>query len=100
VIWCARCGGALSNRGADRGADRGTDRGTDRGAAPAVDGDAPPAVDGDAAPAAARGGHEACAAALALEPPRFCPRCRRRMKVQVLPTGWVATCVEHGRTQG
>jgi len=41
-------------------------------------------------------GHPACRAARALEPPRFCPRCRRRMKVQVLPAGWRAVCVEHG----
>jgi hypothetical protein len=40
--------------------------------------------------------HEACAVARMLEPPRFCPACRRRMKVQVLPAGWVATCVAHG----
>jgi hypothetical protein len=40
--------------------------------------------------------HAGCVAARALEPPRFCGRCRRRMKVQVLPAGWVATCVEHG----
>jgi hypothetical protein len=42
--------------------------------------------------------HTACAAARDLEPPRFCPRCRRRMKVQVVPAGWTATCVEHGVT--
>ncbi|GAA2603326.1 hypothetical protein GCM10010399_37840 [Dactylosporangium fulvum] len=42
------------------------------------------------------GSHAACAAARTLEPPRFCPRCRRRMKVQVLPQGWSAACVEHG----
>jgi hypothetical protein len=42
--------------------------------------------------------HTACAAARQLEPPRFCPECRRRMKVQVVPTGWSATCVEHGIT--
>jgi hypothetical protein len=46
--------------------------------------------------ALADGGHEACAAARVLEPPRYCGRCRRRMKVQVLPAGWRATCVEHG----
>jgi hypothetical protein len=40
--------------------------------------------------------HSACRAARELEPPRFCPVCRRRMKVQVVPTGWAATCVEHG----
>lgn len=46
------------------------------------------------------GSHEACAAARALEPPRYCPRCRRRMKVQVLPAGWRAACVAHGETSG
>ena len=40
--------------------------------------------------------HEACGAHLELEPPRFCTACRRRMKVQVTPRGWSATCVEHG----
>jgi RecJ-like exonuclease len=40
--------------------------------------------------------HAACAARLALEPPRFCTACRRRMKVQVTPRGWSASCVEHG----
>ena len=37
-------------------------------------------------------------AALALEPPRFCGYCRRRMQVQVLPAGWTAKCVAHGAT--
>jgi hypothetical protein len=40
--------------------------------------------------------HTACFEARRLEPPRFCGTCRRRMKVQVLPAGWRATCVEHG----
>jgi len=40
--------------------------------------------------------HRACEAARKLEPPRYCALCRRRMKVQVVPTGWRATCVEHG----
>jgi len=31
-----------------------------------------------------------------LEPPRYCPQCRRRMVVQVLPRGWSARCSEHG----
>ncbi|MEV6523911.1 hypothetical protein AB0M43_18330 [Longispora sp. NPDC051575] len=48
--------------------------------------------------AAAEGGHEACSRAREMEPPRFCPECRRRMKVQVLPAGWSASCVEHGVT--
>jgi hypothetical protein len=49
---------------------------------------------------AREGTHTACAAARSLEPPRFCPWCRRRMKVQVLPAGWAATCVEHGTVTG
>ena len=40
--------------------------------------------------------HDACAERLRMEPPRFCTRCHRRMKVQVSPTSWTATCVEHG----
>ena len=46
--------------------------------------------------ALADGRHTPCARARALEPPRFCRVCRRRMKVQVLPSGWAASCVEHG----
>jgi hypothetical protein len=42
------------------------------------------------------GSHDACAVARQLEPPRYCTHCRRRMKVQVLPGGWSASCVEHG----
>jgi hypothetical protein len=37
---------------------------------------------------------------LAMEPPRFCVECARRMKVQVHPRGWSATCVEHGTLIG
>ncbi|MGB2570752.1 hypothetical protein ACPFP2_20215 [Micromonospora citrea] len=49
---------------------------------------------------AATGGHATCAAARVLEPPRYCAHCRRRMKVQVLPVGWSAACVEHGEIRG
>jgi hypothetical protein len=49
--------------------------------------------------ALADGRHEACREARALEPPRYCPYCRRRMKVQVLPAGWRASCVAHGETR-
>jgi hypothetical protein len=45
-------------------------------------------------------GHERCRAARALEPPRWCAQCRRRMVVQVEPTGWTARCVEHGVRTG
>ena len=45
-------------------------------------------------------GHAACRRAAALDPPRFCGQCRRRMVVQVTPTGWTARCVEHGLTSG
>ncbi|HEY3515251.1 MULTISPECIES: hypothetical protein [Kribbella] len=44
----------------------------------------------------AEGRHEACVRALALEPPRYCAECRRRMIVQVHPTGWTARCSVHG----
>jgi ribosomal protein S18 acetylase RimI-like enzyme len=43
-------------------------------------------------------GHDACRRGL--DPPRFCGHCRRRMVVQVTPTGWTARCVEHGARQG
>ena len=44
--------------------------------------------------------HRACRSKLALEPPRFCAECDRRMKVQVTPRGWTAECVEHGVLTG
>ena len=50
--------------------------------------------------ATALGSHGRCATARALEPPRFCAYCRRRMKVQVLPVGWAAVCVAHGELRG
>jgi len=31
-----------------------------------------------------------------LDPPRFCPTCGRRLRVQVTPTGYTATCRDHG----
>ncbi|HEY7048740.1 MAG TPA: hypothetical protein VH373_16080 [Jatrophihabitantaceae bacterium] len=43
-----------------------------------------------------RGVHAECRRARELEPPRYCAQCRRRMVVQVTPTGWTARCVEHG----
>ncbi|WP_442865385.1 biotin synthase auxiliary protein BsaP [Arthrobacter sp. B2a2-09] len=41
--------------------------------------------------------HQGCQQRLAMEPPRYCPQCRRRMKVQVTPLGWTAECSRHGR---
>lgn len=41
-------------------------------------------------------GHAACRRMAELDPPRYCAHCRRRMVVQVTPTGWSARCVEHG----
>jgi DNA-directed RNA polymerase subunit RPC12/RpoP len=51
---------------------------------------------------AGAGAHPDCERALALEPPRFCPECGRRMVVQVTPTDWTARCsrdgeLSHGR---
>lgn len=41
--------------------------------------------------------HQGCQERLAMEPPRYCVQCRRRMKVQVTPLGWSAECSRHGR---
>jgi len=40
--------------------------------------------------------HPGCRATADLEPPRYCGQCRRRMVVQVVPSGWSARCSEHG----
>ncbi|HSY15114.1 MAG TPA: hypothetical protein VK816_03935, partial [Jatrophihabitantaceae bacterium] len=48
--------------------------------------------------AAAEGSHAECARLRALEPPRYCAACRRRLVVQVTPAGWSARCVEHGES--
>lgn len=45
-------------------------------------------------------GHAACRRAADLDPPRYCAHCRRRMVVQVMPTGWTSRCVEHGTREG
>ncbi|MQA63640.1 MAG: hypothetical protein GEU86_19665 [Actinophytocola sp.] len=34
----------------------------------------------------------------ALEPPRYCAQCARRMIVQITPSGWTARCSRHGET--
>jgi hypothetical protein len=39
------------------------------------------------------------AAALGLEPPRYCGQCGRRMVVQINPVGWWAKCSRHGRVE-
>jgi len=44
--------------------------------------------------------HERCERSALLEPPRFCRACRRRMVVQVTPTGWTARCSRHGEVTG
>ena len=48
----------------------------------------------------ASGDHALCQDAIALEPPRYCVMCGRRMRVQVLPAGWRAECVEQGVASG
>ena len=40
--------------------------------------------------------HAACRQLRKLEPPRYCPECRRRLVVQVVPDGWKAHCSAHG----
>ena len=58
--------------------------------------DAPAAYCGHCGDPLAESDHAGCVQRLELEPPRYCPDCGRRMKVQVVPAGWTATCVEHG----
>ncbi len=94
---------AAVDPGTDGGGDAAVDPGTDGDPVTAAVDPVTAAVDPETAAwcdrcggPAAEGPHDACAAARALEPPRYCPACRRRMKVQVVPTGWTATCVEHG----
>ncbi|HUZ35216.1 MAG TPA: hypothetical protein VMV17_02705 [Streptosporangiaceae bacterium] len=55
-----------------------------------------PAAPGAGAPGT---GHDGCREARAFEPPRYCPRCGRRMVVKVTPTGWSSHCSQHGLTQ-
>ena len=45
------------------------------------------------------GSHARCAKRAELEPPRWCVHCRRRLKVQVTPGAWTATCVQHGTVE-
>ena len=45
------------------------------------------------------GDHARCVRRAELEPPRWCVHCRRRMKVQVTPGAWTATCVQHGTVE-
>jgi hypothetical protein len=40
--------------------------------------------------------HPAAACRRELDPPRFCPSCGRRLRVTVHPTGWEASCRDHG----
>ncbi|SDC28957.1 biotin synthase auxiliary protein BsaP [Actinokineospora iranica] len=48
---------------------------------------------------AAAGDHLSCRGGrAALEPPRFCAECARRMVVQVTPVGWSARCSRHGES--
>ncbi|WP_082978926.1 biotin synthase auxiliary protein BsaP [Arthrobacter sp. B6] len=50
----------------------------------------------DGGPSTASDIHLRCRERLAMEPPRYCAACRRRMKVQVTPLGWSAECSRHG----
>jgi len=64
--WCAHCGSAKRGR---------------------PDGSRPDRWPGE---------HGKCRAALAMEPPRYCRACGRRLIVQVTPTSWRSTCSRHG----
>ena len=44
----------------------------------------------------AENGDHSCVGHAEFEPPRYCGQCRRRMVVQITPTGWSARCSRHG----
>lgn len=44
----------------------------------------------------AAGGCDQSSCRRELDPPRSCPTCGRRLRVLVIPTGWDATCRDHG----
>lgn len=54
---------------------------------------------GQCGAALADGDHGRCVRRAELEPPRWCVHCRRRMKVQVTPGAWTATCAQHGSVE-
>jgi hypothetical protein len=54
---------------------------------------------GQCGQAVREGDHARCVRRAELEPPRWCVHCRRRMKVQVTPGAWTATCVQHGTVE-
>jgi hypothetical protein len=81
--YCGHCGGGKNDDGGDgptSDAHHSGGRTDDGGDGPTSD------------------AHHGCRQRLAMEPPRFCPQCRRRMKVQVTPLGWTAECSRHGLT--
>jgi hypothetical protein len=54
----------------------------------------------DGEPSPPSDAHTGCYALLQLEPPRFCRECGRRLKVQVAPLTWWASCSRHGSFSG
>ncbi|PKZ42484.1 hypothetical protein CYJ76_02730 [Kytococcus schroeteri] len=73
-------------------------RGADAGAATPDAHAVHPTYCGHCGEPLADAGHDTCTRRLELEPPRYCPACRRRMVVQVTPRGWTASCSRHGVT--
>ena len=46
------------------------------------------------------GADHTCVGYAELEPPRYCGQCKRRMVVQITPSGWSARCSQHGTING
>lgn len=78
VLWCGWCGGALDSSPGD--------------ARPRDVCDPGRMSDEDHT-------HSRCVRQPDLEPPRYCVHCKRRMKVQVTPGRWTATCSVHGTVE-
>lgn len=47
-----------------------------------------------------KGGHTACAKALATTPPTYCTSCRRELEVTASCDSWTAVCKKHGERTG
>lgn len=85
--FCGHCGESRQRINTPERINTNDDGGSSRGAQPTGGG-------------ASLKDHRRCEEFLAMEPPRYCSQCRRRLKVQVTPLGWTAECSRHGLTEG
>ena len=94
--YCGHCGGTVAGALGEDVVEDGTvvENGTVIGGGTVRNGTGNQGTNGERPTSDA---HQGCQQRLAMEPPRYCAQCRRRMKVQVTPLGWSAECSRHGR---